>query len=391
MNQGDTGREPPTSPADSDLREKVAVVLAARAQAIVNDSVAVFPWSRPQPLDAAFCERLGQCLLQLLTSGVRDGQLDPRSGTVADVVRLASERALPVDNLFGYAYLVERIALDEVAVDDSLGATSEAWPLAAQVIRRASFDLLAAVAERWRLEPGETAITDRLTTLYTRAVLEAVMAKEMLRAERHGQPIAFILFDVDQLAGLNDAFGYGVGDRILERLGILVRKYFRQDDWVARYSEDSIAVLLPDTLAEDAVTLAERVRGMVEERLTFRDYRTDRRIRITVSAAVVTAALVTSRPGEPGSIDGDRVVAEAEACLERAKKRGRNRVEHVEIQPAWFSIAEAARFLECSPARVRRLIARGTLPATRRGRHLRVERAAAEAYRNQPTLPISRQ
>ena len=84
-----------------------------------------------------------------------------------------------------------------------------------------------------------------------------------------------ILFDVDHLSSINKEHGYGVGDEILERLGILIRKYFRQHDWVARHSEDSMAVLLTRTDAEHASELAERVRRTVEERLGFADHRTD--------------------------------------------------------------------------------------------------------------------
>ena len=174
------------------------------------------------------------------------------------------------------AYLTERTVLDELALDEALGATSEPWPLVAQMVRRASFDLLAAYTERAQLEPSETAIVDRLTTLYTKPVFDAVLAKEVERAGRFGYPVSLILFDVDRLSEINEKHGYGVGDKILERLGILVRQYFRQHDWVARHAEDSIAVLLTRTDADQASRLAERVRATVEERLGFTDYRTDR-------------------------------------------------------------------------------------------------------------------
>ena len=65
---------------------------------------------------------------------------------------------------------------------------------------------------------------------------------------------------------------------MLERLGILMRAYFRQHDWVARYAEDAIAVLLPRTDAEHAIELAERMRTMVDERLGFRDHRSERAV-----------------------------------------------------------------------------------------------------------------
>ena len=143
---------------------------------IINDSVAIFPFSGPQPLDADYCGRLGQLLLQLLAMAVRDGRLDARAGFVSDLQRLTAERSLSVERLFAFVYLTERTALDELALNDSLGATSEPWPLVAQMIRRASFDVLAAHTERNQQEPSGSLLVDRLTTLYSRAVMDVVLA-----------------------------------------------------------------------------------------------------------------------------------------------------------------------------------------------------------------------
>ena len=107
---------------------------------------------------------------------------DARSGLVAQVHRVGLERSLSVERLFTFVYLLERTALDELALNDSIGATSEPWPLVAQLVRRASFDLLAAYTERAQLEPSDTAIIDKLTTLHTRPLFDAVLAKEVERA-----------------------------------------------------------------------------------------------------------------------------------------------------------------------------------------------------------------
>lgn len=360
----------------ADLRQNVAKVLVARTEAIVSDSIAIFPFSGPQPLDARYCSRLGQVLLRLLATAVRDGRLDPRGGLVADLHRLTGERGLPLERLFTFTYLTERTALDELALDENMGATAEPWPLAAQLVRRASFEVLAAYTERVQQEPSDSAVVDRLTTLHTRPVLELVLAKELQRAERHGHTVGLILFDVDKLSEINKAYGYGVGDRVLERMGILMRKYFRQLDWVARHSEDSIAVLLPETPAADVVALADRARATVDERLAFRDHRTEKRVKVTVSAAVVIAYGV---PGDP--VDVERLMAEAEAALERAKKAGRNQVVRVEIMPGSLSLADAAHYLGSSPTRVRKLVSDQTLPVVQVGRHVRIPRTALEKYK----------
>ena len=312
----------------TDLRQRVASTLLRQADIITGDSVAIFPYSGNEELGSPYCQRIGQLLTQLLAFAVRDGRIDARGGVIGDLYRVVLERSLPAERLFAFAYLTERTAVDELALNDSIGATSEEWPIVAQMVRRASFDVLAAYTERAQIEPAGSAVIDRLTTLYSRVTFDAVLAKEVDRAGRSGQPLSIILFDVDRLSAINDSCGYGVGDKVLERLGILLRTYFRQHDWVARHSEDALVVLLTNTGPDRAIELAERVRHTVETRLWFTDHRTERQVPVTVSAAVVNV------PVSSGDvIDPERLMTIAEGAMDRAKRDGRNRVETVDGSP----------------------------------------------------------
>jgi diguanylate cyclase (GGDEF)-like protein len=310
-----------------DLRRQIAAVLIERANTITADAVDVFPYSgSDEALEPDYCRRLAAQLVHLMAAAVRDGRVDSRTGFVVDLHRTVLECGLSMRRLFIFAFLTERTAIDEIALNDAIGQTSEPWPIVEQLIRRASFDLLGAYAERTETEPAQAAITDKLTTLYSRVLLEAVLAKELDRAGRFGLALSLILFDVDRMSSINQEHGYGVGDRILERLGILFRTYFRGHDWVARYAEDSIAVLLTGTDAAKAAELAEGARLSVEDRLGFTDHRTDRMVRVTVSAAVMNLS------GVPGTIlDKERVLSEAEQAVDRAKQHGRNRVERADV------------------------------------------------------------
>jgi diguanylate cyclase (GGDEF)-like protein len=311
------------------LRHQIAATLSGQAEIITADTVAIFPYSGREEFDAEYCRRIGEVLTQLLAFAIRDGRLDARAGLVSDLFRIVGERSLSVERLFTFAYLTERTVLDELALSESIGATSEPWPIVAQLVRRASFDLLAAWTERALIEPPASAMIDRLTTLYSRVLFDAVLAKEVEKAGRSGQGLSLIMFDVDRLSAINEDFGYGVGDKVLERLGILMRTYFRHYDWVARYSEDVMVVLLAQTEPDRAIELAERVRHTVEERLWFTDHRTDRQVPVTVSAAVI------NMPVSVGDvIDPERLLAIGEAAVERAKRDGRNRVETVDGSPA---------------------------------------------------------
>ncbi len=368
----------PTAPPpglDIDLRRHVAHHLQDRRDVIVADTVATFPMSSDsRRLDATYCIALGNLVTRLLAEAILDAGIDARSPGVSDLATLISDRDVSPDQLFTFVHITISTAIDELSLDQRVGANTEPWPQAQNVVRRAAMELMGAWTTRLVYSPQQSAIEDPLTTLHTRPVLDAVLPKECCRAERFEHWLSMMLIDVDNLSAINKAHGYGVGDRILERMGILLRAYFRQHDWVFRFAEDTIAVLLPETTPDDALTLAERTRTMVEERLTFRDYRTEQRAIVTVSVAVTSARALE---GEP--IDHVKFQAEAEAALDRAKIGGRNRVEHVELQPRLISIEEATQLLGTTIEGIEKLVADGRLDPVNAGRHVRLERKAVEA------------
>src|SRR5437867_1823569 len=315
---------PSTDTENVQERSQAARILELHSEIILNDAVAIFPCAGAESADRNRSANLADLILQLLTAAIREGELDPRTGRVADLRQLALDFGLTVRQLFGLVYVIERAALDELALDESSGATTEGWPSIAQMVRRGSFDVLAAVAERITREPDQSALHDSLTALHTRAVLIAALEKEIRRAERFLRPFAMILVDVDRLAEINAKHGYGFGDRVLERIGIVIRNYFREHDWVTRSSEDTFAILMPETIRSHAESLADGLRVTVEERLALRDYRTEEHVKVTVSVAVLIS------DGQ-NSNHADQVLRQAEEAVVRAKQAGRNRVEVVEI------------------------------------------------------------
>lgn len=305
-----------------DLRRHVAKALVERAPTIAADAAEMFPLAEGDTLDRGYAARLGGVLVRLLSSAIHDGGVDPGGDLIASLRAGVLERGIAVEQLFAYAYVVERTALDELALDAAVGATTESWPLLAQLVRRASFEYLALLVGRSRFESTSADITDTLTTLHARAVFDAALLKEAERCGRCGYALGLILFDVDRLTAINERHGYPVGNRILERIGILLRRFFRQHDWVARYGDDEIAVLLTAGDAEHAFELAEQACVAVAERLSFTDHRTDASVPVTMTAAVVNVP-----PSAGTAIDPERLLIEAEAALRRAKRAGGNRVE----------------------------------------------------------------
>lgn len=307
-----------------ELRIHVARSLQGRAEVIVKDTIAVYPFAGMEGVALHDRAHLAALIFQLITHAIRESTLDSRTATVAELRQLMGEKEIDVRMTFNVVYLMERSALDELAVEESFGATSQPWPVIAQMVRRASFDVCAAFSEYADREKGDTGMIDSLTTLHTRTVFLAALEKEIHRAERFSHPFALILLDVDRLADINTRHGYGAGDRVLERIGIVVRNYFRETDWVARAAGDTFAVLLPETQRADAERLADRVRTMVEERLQLHDYRSEQQFPVTVSVGVLVAETVDK------SVRAEQLLTEAKQAVDRAKQAGRNRVECVD-------------------------------------------------------------
>jgi diguanylate cyclase (GGDEF)-like protein len=355
-----------------DVRSRTSALIRERQEALSADIVSQIA-ALETDLDPKELQGCGELLLRLFAASVDAGTLDTQSAAMRDLARYCPP--LTTRQLLDAVHESERVILDEIALDDRLGATSEPWAVVAHAIRRATLEILGAHAEQIAGREVPIHVRDTLTTLIASPVFELALAQEIERALRHQHALALLLFDIDDLSQINREHGWGVGDRLLERTGILARRYFRTHDWVARYGDDAIGVLLPETNIDQAALLAARFREMVQHRLVLQDHKTDMTKIVTVSAAAVGTDLVQSE------IDSAYVLAEAEAAVLRAKFNGRNRIERVALLPTSLTIFGAATMLGVTARDVSHLIRTGALKASRRGRHLHIERDQIEAHR----------
>ena len=348
-----------------DVRDRIAAALLQRHNALAEQAVTRLATEAGLPRSG--WREFSETIVDLLATIVERGMLDPRRGPVHDVARFIPP--LTIRQFLHALHRIERIVIDELATDERVGAASEFWPAVADAIQMAAHELTAAFVERDR---SRAILRDQLTTLFSAEMFRAALTQESQRALRHQHGIAVILFDIDDLSQLNRTHGYGAGDRVLERLGILASLFFRTHDWVARYGEDSIAVLLPETTLDQAAMLANRFREMVRQRLVLSDHRTEDTTVVTVSAAAVGTDLVQAE------IDAGYIMGEAEAAVMRAKIEGGDRVERIALMPTSVTILGAATLLGLTAREVIRLIRGGTLRAARRGRHYHIDRAQIE-------------
>ena len=130
--------------------------------------------------------------------------------------------------------------------------------------------LIAVAVDRMALrdkagEYAQLSITDPLTGLLNRRYIEERLGEELNRADRSGGPVSFMMLDVDEFKSYNDRYGHPAGDEALKIVGQILRENLRGADVAARYGGEEFSVLLPETSAEEAESIAERVRRHVEE------------------------------------------------------------------------------------------------------------------------------
>ena len=106
----------------------------------------------------------------------------------------------------------------------------------------------------------QQSITDGLTGIKTRRFFWEALSAEWKRASRSGRPFSVVLIDLDKFKEVNDTMGHFEGDLVLARVGRLLEQKSRQSNVVARYGGDEFIVLMPETGAEQAAILAERLR-----------------------------------------------------------------------------------------------------------------------------------
>jgi two-component system cell cycle response regulator len=106
----------------------------------------------------------------------------------------------------------------------------------------------------------ELSILDNLTQLFNSRYFYDQLQMDISRANRYKQPLTILLLDIDNFKEFNDAFGHIEGDKVLIRLGQVVKRCLRQTDSAYRYGGEEFTILLPMTTSKDGVVIAERIR-----------------------------------------------------------------------------------------------------------------------------------
>lgn len=154
-------------------------------------------------------------------------------------------------------------------------------------------------------------VTDRLTNVYNRVKIDEIIDIELNKKKRYDHTFSVILIDVDYFKIVNDTYGHLVGDTILKEFAAILKENVRNTDYVGRWGGEEFIVVCPQTDINGVSSLAEHLRGKIEES----DFTT---------AGKKTASFGVAVCSEEDDIQS--LIDNADKALYRAKKGGRNQV-----------------------------------------------------------------
>ena len=161
-------------------------------------------------------------------------------------------------------------------------------------------------------EFAQLSVTDPLTGLLNRRYIEERLSEEINRSGRTGEPLSFLMIDVDQFKSYNDRFGHPAGDEALRIVGSILKENLRGADVAVRYGGEEFSVLLPGANTAEAAAIADRIRGHVDATQFPK-----RKVTISIGLASISGELNTV----------DTLVDAADRALFRAKEAGRNNIK----------------------------------------------------------------
>ncbi len=182
---------------------------------------------------------------------------------------------------------------------------------------------------------------------------------EVERAGRYNRPLSVGFVDIDLFKAVNDSHGHHVGDVVLRGVADMLRANVRATDMLGRYGGEEFMLILPETTVEDAASLADKLRLLVEAA----------RFRIDDSLSVNVTVSIGVAGGPGGNLRIDTLVRDADAAMYSAKSLGRNQVyvfsepnDDARVPRAPISSEGRARATDL--ARLARLAAEQALVAT---------------------------
>ncbi len=205
-----------------------------------------------------------------------------------------------------------RISLYQQGVNDFLQKPILAQELLVRISNQITNKRLLDKVHDIRRELYALATTDKLTGCHNRHSLMEFSDKFIAQAQRHGYPVSALVIDLDHFKSINDQHGHAVGDIVLQEVGNLLNRSFREGDLVARFGGEEFVVLLSHCDAAFAVDKAESLRVEIEA--------------LNPNDLPITASIGVSTLGGDVAGDFEALFSGADKGVYEAKEKGRNRV-----------------------------------------------------------------
>lgn len=167
--------------------------------------------------------------------------------------------------------------------------------------------------EESRQQYEELSITDSLTKIYNSRHFYDQLQKEMERCSRYKHPMSLLMMDIDDFKKYNDEYGHLEGDKVLERLGSIIKNSLRKVDSAYRYGGEEFTAILPQASGEQAEAVAKRIMDNLEKEYFFP--LPEKKLKVTLSIGVAEFI-----PGEGMK----EFVKRADLSMYGAKHRGKN-------------------------------------------------------------------
>jgi diguanylate cyclase (GGDEF)-like protein len=167
-------------------------------------------------------------------------------------------------------------------------------------------------------------LTDFLTGFHNRRYLHARLCEELARAQRDHHPIACLMIDVDHFKRINDGYGHLAGDAVLREIAKRIDHEMRLSDTGARFGGDEFAIVLPHGTLADGERVASRVLEAVRGKAIAVGDQHNETVTLSIGVAAAAPNSQEVRDFRPMA---ERLIADADAALYRAKSAGRNRVD----------------------------------------------------------------
>lgn len=159
------------------------------------------------------------------------------------------------------------------------------------------------------------AITDALTSLYNSRHFYSQIELEVDRSNRYGHPLSLLLLDIDHFKEFNDTYGHLEGNKVLQRIGSVIRSCLRKMDSAYRYGGEEFTVILPETSIEEAQIVSHRILTAVADEVFTPN--SGKNVFVTVSVGVTQYFLKE---------EISTFVQRSDAAMYTSKNGGRNQV-----------------------------------------------------------------